>query len=87
MTGKGKEGEYTMDELLDLLRELDPEVDFENEEALIDDRILDSLTILALIADIEETFDVTVPAVEIVPANFNSAKAMYEMIERLQEEG
>ncbi|MBR5411266.1 MAG: acyl carrier protein [Clostridia bacterium] len=76
-----------MDELLDLLRELDPEVDFENEEALIDDRILDSLTILALIADIEETFDVTVPAVEIVPANFNSAKAMYEMIERLQEEG
>ncbi len=76
-----------MDELLDLLRELDPEVDFENEEALIDDRILDSLTILALIADIEETFDVTVPAVEIVPANFNSAKAMCEMIERLQEEG
>ena len=76
-----------MDELLDLLRELDPEVDFENEEALIDDRILDSLTILALIADIEETFDVTVPAVEIVPANFNSAKAMYEMIEGLQEEG
>ena len=51
------------------------------------DRILDSLTILALIADIEETFDVTVPAVEIVPANFNSAKAMYAMIERLQEEG
>ncbi len=76
-----------MDELMELLQELDPEVDFENEEALIDDRILDSLTILALIADIEETFDVTVPAVEIVPANFNSAKAMYAMIERLQEEG
>ena len=76
-----------MDELMELLQELDPEVDFENEEALIDDRILDSLTILALIADIEETFDVTVPAVEIVPATFNSAKAMYAMIERLQEEG
>lgn len=76
-----------MDELLELLQELDPEVDFENETALIDGHILDSMKILALLADIEDTFDVTVPAVEIVPQNFNSAKAMYAMIERLQEEG
>ena len=53
---------------------------------LIDGRYLDSLTILALVAELEEEFDVTIPTVEIVPANFNSAEAMWAMIERLQEE-
>ena len=48
--------------------------------------ILSSLSILSLIAELEDEFDTTIPAVEIVPANFNSAKAMWEMIQRLQED-
>ena len=72
--------------LYEILEDLQPDVDFENEENLIDNHILSSLSILSLIADLEDEFDITVPAVEIVPANFNSAKAMWSMIQRLQED-
>ena len=64
-----------------------PAVDFTSCRDLIDSRYLDSLTILALVAELEEEFDITIPTVEIIPANFNSAEAMWAMIERLQEEG
>ncbi len=75
-----------MDELLEILEDLAPEVDFENSEDLIDSHKLDSLTIITLISDIEDEFDITIPTVEIVPKNFNSAAAMMAMIERLQSE-
>lgn len=75
-----------MDELLDILRELHPEVDFETNEHLIDDRILDSFDIVSLISEINEEFDVAIPAEEIVPENFNSAKALMALIEKLSDE-
>lgn len=75
-----------MDELLEILEDLAPEVDFENSEDLIDSHKLDSLTIITLISDIEDEFDITIPTVEIVPKNFNSATAMMALIERLQSE-
>lgn len=62
-------------------------MDFTSCGDLIDSRYLDSLTILALVAELEEEFDITIPTVEIIPANFNSAEAMWAMIGRLQEEG
>ena len=73
-----------MDELLEILNDIQPGVDFENETHLIDNHLLDSLSIISLVAELEDTFDVTIPAVEIIPDNFNSAEAMMEMIQRLQ---
>ena len=75
-----------MDTLIEILEDIQPDVDFAAEEHLIDDHLLSSLSILYLIAELEDAFDVTIPAVEIIPANFNSAKAMWDMIQRLQEE-
>lgn len=75
-----------MEKLLQILRDLHPDVDYENEEHLIDDAILDSLDIVSLIAEISDTFDVTITAKDIIPDNFNSVKAMYELIERLENE-
>ena len=76
-----------MDErLIEILEELQPEVDYSTCTNLIDGHYLDSLTILSLIAEIEEEYDVTVPTVEIIPQNFNSAKSIWEMVERLKEE-
>ena len=46
---------------------------------------MDSLSIIALVAELEDEYDITIPAVEIIPANFNSAKAMWKMIQRLEE--
>ena len=75
-----------MDELLEILNDIQPGVDFENETHLIDNHQLDSLSIISLVAELEDTFDITIPAVEIIPDNFNSAGAMMEMIQRLQED-
>lgn len=75
-----------MKDLLEILQELHPDVDFENCDTLIADQILDSFDIIALIAEIDSKFDVTIPAEEIIPENFNSAKALYALIERLSDE-
>ena len=75
-----------MEELLQILTDMHPDVDFEAEEHLIDDAVLDSLDIVGLITEISENFDVTITARDIVPENFNYAKAMYALIERLQDE-
>ncbi len=75
-----------MEELLDILRDLHPDVDFESEEHLIDDGILDSLDIVSLITEINDNFDVVITAKDIVPENFNSVSALHALVERLMEE-
>ena len=76
----------TMDEIIEILESLKPGVDYETADNLVDSRVLDSLTILALVPELEDAFDVTIPAVEIVPANFNSAQAIDALVARLVEE-
>ena len=75
-----------MEQLLDILCRMHPDVDFETNDDLIGDGVLDSLDIVTLITEINTTFDISVPAEEIVPENFNSAKAIFAMIQRLDEE-
>lgn len=75
-----------MEELLEILNELHPEVDFETCENLIDGKILDSFDIISLVTEINTEFDVAIPAEELIPENFNSAKALYALIERLLDE-
>ena len=75
-----------MEVLLNILAELHPDVDFETEEHLIDEKILDSFDIVTLVAEIDAEFDVAIPAEELVPENFNSAKALYALIEKLLDE-
>jgi acyl carrier protein len=75
-----------MEKLIEILTDLHSDVDFAVEENLIDDGILDSMDIISLITEISDEYDVTITAKDIIPANFNSAKAMWEMIQRLQED-
>ncbi|MCI5954892.1 MAG: acyl carrier protein [Lachnospiraceae bacterium] len=75
-----------MEELLEILQELHPEVNFEEEEHLIDDKILDSFDIVSIISEIADQFDVTISAEHILPENFNSAKALYALIQQLEDE-
>ena len=75
-----------MDTLYEILEEFQPDVDYKTCDKLVDGRVLDSLTILSLISEIEDAYDIEIPAVDIVPANFNSAKAIYALITRLEEE-
>ena len=75
-----------MEQLLNILAELHPEIDFETEEHLIDNKILDSFDIVTIVAEIDSEFDVSIPAEELVPENFNSAQALYALVERLMED-
>lgn len=75
-----------METLMEILRDMKPFVDFEKEEQLIDSHILNSLDIMTLVARIDDELDVQIPLVEVVPENFQSVKAIYDMIERVQEE-
>ena len=59
-------------------------MDFENCTDLIDGKILTSFDIIQIIAVIDDEYDIAIPATEIIPANFNSVKALYELIERLK---
>ena len=75
-----------MEALLNILSELHPDVDFDTCTTLIDDKILDSFDIVTLVAEIDAEFDVAIPAEELIPENFNSASALYELIEKLLDE-
>ena len=74
-----------MDRLIKILSELHDDVDFEECDSLVDDGILNSLDIVALITEINDEFDVQIPAEEILPENFNSASALWELICRLDD--
>ena len=75
-----------MAELMEILEELRPDVDFENEPALIYDGVLDSFDIVALVGELNDAFDIEIKPNNLVPENFNSAEAMMALIEQLQDE-
>ena len=75
-----------MEKIIDILQDINPDIDYKNRTDLIDAHLLDSLSIISLIAELEDTFDVTIPAVDIIPDNFYSVKAISALIERLHEE-
>lgn len=75
------------EQLMEILNELRPDVDFEAESALIDDGILDSFDIVSLVGEMNDSFDVDINVEDLLPENFNTVAAMIELITKLQEEG
>ncbi len=75
-----------MDELIEILKDLHSDVDFETCTTLIDDKILDSFDIVSIVSEVDDKFDVAIPAKELIPENFNSAKALWDRITRLSED-
>ena len=71
-------------DLIDILKVIHPEVDYETEKNLIDSKIFDSMDIVMLISEIADSFDIKIPANEIVPDNFNSAEALFRLIQELE---
>ncbi len=74
-----------MEELMEILEEICPEVDFETEKALVDDKVLSSFDILSIVSEISEAFDVKITTAEVIPQNFNSAESLWKMIQDLRK--
>ena len=75
-----------MDELLEILNDINPDVDYETEDQLIDGKVFDSVSIITLISNISETFDIELGPEHLIPENFNSAQAMWNMIQSIRDE-
>ncbi|MCD7990800.1 MAG: acyl carrier protein [Clostridia bacterium] len=74
-----------MDELLELLEDIKPTVDFRTCTGLIDDGYLDSFDILSIVSELNDAFGIEISPVDIIPENFNSAQALWDMVERLND--
>lgn len=75
-----------MQELMELLEGLRPDIDFEKEKSLVTDRLLESFDIINLVSEIDDTFDVKIKPADLVPENFDSVEAMWELIKSLEDE-
>ena len=78
--------EITIEEVIEMLEDIQEDVDYATCTTLIDDHVLDSFDILAIVSAADEEFDVTIPAKDIVPENFNSAQALCALLNRLADE-
>ena len=75
-----------MEELIEILEDIKPDVDYEKCTTLIDEHFLGSLQIISLVVELEDAFDISIPTVEIKAENFNSAKALWTMVQKLKDE-
>lgn len=80
------EQEEIREGILGILEELHADVDFEKQEKLVDDKILDSFDLVTLVTELGEEFDVEITAKDFVAENFNSVQRLTEMILRLMDE-
>ncbi|MEZ3507790.1 MAG: acyl carrier protein [Lachnospiraceae bacterium] len=75
-----------MEELQKILEEIRQDIDFASEERLIDDGVLDSIDIIAIVTAVNDAFDVDINVQYLLPENFNSMEAIYRLICKLQDE-
>ena len=75
-----------MDELLEILNEVKPGVDFENDTDMIGHGVLDSITMVTLVMELNDAFDIEITPVDIVPENFKTVQTIYDMIQRLSDD-
>ena len=73
------------EKILEILTGIRSDIDFENSHKLIDDGLLESLDIVAIVGEFNEEFDVEISVEDLLPENFNSVDAMVELIARAQE--
>ena len=75
-----------MEKLIEILEDIQPGVDFRNCDTLIEDGLLDSFAILSIVSELQDEFGISITPAEIIPENFNSAEAIWKMVQRLQED-
>lgn len=73
-----------MEQLKEMLKTNFPHIDFDSETQLMTNGILDSMSVVTIIAEIENLFDISVTMEYIQPMYFESVQTMWEMVEELQ---
>ena len=73
-----------MDELKALLAECCPTVNFEKEQHLMSEKVLDSMDIVNIMSRLEDEYEISIDYEMLTPENFDSVKQIYEMVKRLK---
>lgn len=73
-----------MEQLEKILQEIRPDIDFGQEKSLIDNGVLDSFDIISIVGELNTEFDIEINVEDLLPENFNSIEAMYELIQKLK---
>jgi D-alanine--poly(phosphoribitol) ligase subunit 2 len=71
-----------MDTLQEILKEIHPGIDYQNETALIDDGLLDSFNVIAIVTELNNRFGIRISISDLEPENFNSMQAIHALVER-----
>lgn len=69
-----------MEELIRILSENCPGVDFENETALVDEGIIDSFDIVTIVTVLSDFYNIEINVEDLLPENFNSANAIWQLV-------
>ncbi len=72
-----------MDKLLEILEDIRDDIDFDECTDLVDGKVLNSFEVLQIVSEIDDAFNIVIPAADVVAENFNSVEAMWKMIQRL----
>lgn len=75
-----------MEKIIEIIKEIKPGAAIDENTKLVDDKVLDSLAMISLVAELSDEFDVEITAQDIVPENFATVHAIADMIERLEDE-
>lgn len=75
-----------MDKLKEILESIRPDLDFDVEKSLIDDGVLDSIDIISIVTELNDEYDIEINVQYLLPENFNSIEAIYELVQKLLEE-
>jgi len=81
-----REGEKMDSKLMEILKGVRPDVDFEHEEELIDDEILTSFDIIAIVSELNVEYGIEIQVDDLLPENFNSAQAIEKLVNDMQDE-
>ena len=75
-----------MEKILEILNSIRDDIDYENEDKLIDNGVLDSFDIVSIVGELCDAYDITITVDDMEPENFNSAEAIHNLVERLVDE-
>lgn len=73
------------EQIIKILESIHSGVDYATATKLIDERVLDSLSIIELVSELSSVFEVEIDVMDLVPENLNSVDAIVTFINELQE--
>ena len=74
------------EQILELLESIRPDVDFQKEQHLIDDEILESFDVIQIVTTLMAEFDIYIDADDIEPENLNDLDAICALVEQKKSE-